>query len=464
MKKLGAYITIFASDLLSLILSFLLAYVLRDILSAFFKLQQLKLDSAAEFLTYNWWIFPLYFGVFAFYGLYGKKRAFWQEVLFIFKSIFLTSVMIFAFISLSKLTPYIARTIMLIQPMVLLATMPLIRRFVKILLWRLGLWRVEILEIRLNTKRTTREIFNVNKFIGYTVKDSIYFDLDKINLDYVEDQVKNYIKENRINTIVIVAKRVTNRKTTRLMERLYFIVSHILMVPTSMSFDVINADIYHFMYNNYFVFDINKGLISPFNKLLKRIIDIIGASVGLILSLPLFLIVGILTVISDGLPILYTHERYGFAGKVFKFFKFRSMFKNNDVILKKYLEMNPSEKLVWDKFQKIDESKDPRIIKPVGYLLRKSSLDEIPQLINVLLGQMSLVGPRPYMPREREKIGNYFSRILAVKPGITGLWQVSGRNKLTFRQRLERDVWYIQNWSLWLDIIIILKTIKRFVV
>ena len=133
------------------------------------------------------------------------------------------------------------------------------------------------------------------------------------------------------------------------------------------------------------------------------------------------------------------------------------MYENGEEILHDYIAKHPEEMAYYAKYHKYQN--DPRITK-IGKFLRKSSLDELPQIINVLKGDMSLVGPRPYMLEEVEKLREELSIILLVKPGITGLWQVSGRNQLTFEKRKELDVWYIQNWSLWSDFIILLKTIK----
>jgi len=129
--------------------------------------------------------------------------------------------------------------------------------------------------------------------------------------------------------------------------------------------------------------------------------------------------------------------------------------------VKKYVQNDPKKKELWEKYQKLEnDPNDPRIIPGVG-IIRKTSIDELAQLFNVLKGEMSIVGPRPFMPRERELMGEYFGRVLAAKPGITDLWTVSGRDALSFDQRLKMSTWYIQNWSLWLDIIIITKTVQQ---
>jgi undecaprenyl-phosphate galactose phosphotransferase len=133
------------------------------------------------------------------------------------------------------------------------------------------------------------------------------------------------------------------------------------------------------------------------------------------------------------------------------------MYENSEKLLKTYLANHPEEIKYYKKYHKYKN--DPRITK-IGKILRETSLDELPQIINVLKGEMSIVGPRPYMLNELNKLGSFKEFILKVKPGITGLWQVSGRNNLTFKERNELEVWYIKNWSLWLDFVILVKTIK----
>ncbi len=131
------------------------------------------------------------------------------------------------------------------------------------------------------------------------------------------------------------------------------------------------------------------------------------------------------------------------------------MFENSDEILREYLALNPQEVDHYSRYHKYRD--DPRVTK-FGRFLRSTSLDELPQILNVLRGDMSIVGPRPYMVNEVDKLGEFRDTILRVKPGITGLWQVSGRNNLTFQERMELESWYIKNWSLWGDFIILLKT------
>ncbi|MFZ4761251.1 MAG: sugar transferase [Alphaproteobacteria bacterium] len=187
----------------------------------------------------------------------------------------------------------------------------------------------------------------------------------------------------------------------------------------------------------------------------KRILDVLIASAAMLLLLPLFIVLAIAIKI-DGGSIFYTGVRVGKAGREFPCFKFRSMASNADRILKDYLAANPLAAAEYDRYHKLRH--DPRITR-IGHFLRKTSLDELPQLLNVLLGDMSLVGPRPYLPSELKKLGSCYALYKLVRPGITGLWQVSGRSNLGFMERVDLDRQYVQNWSLWQDIKILFKTL-----
>jgi undecaprenyl-phosphate galactose phosphotransferase len=158
----------------------------------------------------------------------------------------------------------------------------------------------------------------------------------------------------------------------------------------------------------------------------------------------------------DGGPAFYSQIRIGKDGKPFKCWKFRSMIVNADEALKLYLASNPDAEEEYKRDFKLKD--DPRIT-PVGRLLRKTSLDEIPQFYNVLKGEMSLVGPRPIVEKETHFYEDKLSYYLAVRPGITGLWQVSGRNDISYQQRVSMDVWYVENWSIWNDIVIFIETV-----
>ncbi len=194
------------------------------------------------------------------------------------------------------------------------------------------------------------------------------------------------------------------------------------------------------------------------NESLKRAFDIIISILLLPFVLPIIGLIAILIKIDSEGPVFFIQDRLGKNGKKFKCIKFRTMYVNNDEILEEYLKRNPEKREEWNKYKKL-KSFDPRVTR-VGRFLRKTSLDELPQIFNVIKGDMSLVGPRPYLPKEETDMGYFKNTILLTKPGITGLWQVSGRNELEFKVRLILDERYVLNWSFWLDLLIMLKTIK----
>lgn len=191
----------------------------------------------------------------------------------------------------------------------------------------------------------------------------------------------------------------------------------------------------------------------------KRGIDIIGAIMGILLLIPLTAIIYIMErVIGDKGPIFYTQTRIGENGKLFKMYKYRSMVVGAEKKLEEYIKENEQLKQEYQKYKKLEN--DPRITK-VGRFLRKTSLDEFPQFINVLKGEMTLVGPRPYLPQEKEEMNGYFKYITSLRPGLTGLWQISGRSEVSFVDRLEMDMNYYHNRALKNDMKIIGKTIEK---
>jgi undecaprenyl-phosphate galactose phosphotransferase len=461
LKRFSWTITLLASDIFTIIIAFIISFLLRDFLGQFISIPALISNDPIDYQLTNWWIIPLFIIVFWTQGLYTERRPFWHETKSMMKSVIIASLLMYAIISLGRLSPYVSRIIFLLYPFVLAVLIPLSRRFIKITMFKIGLWKTPIVEIKLDTDYSLSSVWGANGYIGFDVIADFKASLNsQKKLEELAEDVRKVVERERIETISIITDDITDKKLSQLVERLYFIAPQIILIPEFMPFDVINANVYHMMYENLFVFDIKKGLTSLSNRIVKRFTDIIIASVGIIVASPVMVIVSLLIFLMDGGPVVYSQERYGKDGKVFKFMKFRTMYKNNDKILAEYLQKNPDKAKEWNTFQKL-KGYDPRLIKFIGFWLRKLDLDELPQLFNVLKGEMSVIGPRPYLPREREMIGSYFARILSVKPGITGLWQATGRNDFTFKQRLDIDTWYIQNWSLWLDFVIVFKTVRK---
>lgn len=203
--------------------------------------------------------------------------------------------------------------------------------------------------------------------------------------------------------------------------------------------------------------DLANDIVKGITLFVKRCIDICGGLVGVILLLPITFVVKVANILNkDNGPVFYTQDRIGKNGKLFKIYKYRTMVQDADKKLFEYLQQNEKARIEYKKNKKLKD--DPRITK-FGEFLRKTSIDELPQLINVLKGDMSIVGPRPYLPREQEDMGNYYNKIIETKPGITGLWQVSGRSNTTFEERMKFDLKYNNEFSVSKDIEILLKTV-----
>jgi len=189
----------------------------------------------------------------------------------------------------------------------------------------------------------------------------------------------------------------------------------------------------------------------------KRTFDLVIASAMLLFALPAMFFIAVLMFSTDRGPILFSHERIGRNGKRFRCLKFRSMVVDSQEALRRHLELIPQARAEWEATQKLRD--DPRIT-PLGRFLRVTSLDELPQLINVIRGEMSLVGPRPIVQDEVVRYAEQIEHYSAVRPGITGLWQVSGRSDVDYDQRVQLDTLYVREWSFFGDLVILIKTVK----
>ncbi|MCX5793003.1 MAG: exopolysaccharide biosynthesis polyprenyl glycosylphosphotransferase [Elusimicrobia bacterium] len=199
------------------------------------------------------------------------------------------------------------------------------------------------------------------------------------------------------------------------------------------------------------------SLANPLIYLVKRVLDYAAAALIFLALLPLMLGIAILIMLGSAGPAMYRQSRVGKNGRLFYCYKFRTMYVDSEARLRELLRRDPQARQEWAQSYKLPD--DPRVT-PIGRFLRRSSLDELPQLLNILRGEMSLVGPRPVVREELEKYyGEDVAFYLRVPPGLTGLWQVSGRSDTTYEHRVSLDSWYVKNWSLWLDMLILFKTV-----
>jgi Undecaprenyl-phosphate galactose phosphotransferase WbaP len=228
------------------------------------------------------------------------------------------------------------------------------------------------------------------------------------------------------------------------------------IVPPLRGIPVHGLQIQHFMSHDVVLMQPRNNLARTANRGVKRAFDLVTASAALLFLTPLMVVTAIL-VRQDGGRALYAHSRIGLHGRRFRCLKFRTMVSDADRVLETHLANSPEAAEEWRRDRKLRD--DPRLT-PLGRFLRKSSIDELPQLINVLTGDMSLVGPRPIVDVERVFYGDDLGFYLQVRPGITGLWQVSGRSNVCYTRRVALDGWYVRNWSLWHDIAILCSTVR----
>lgn len=233
-------------------------------------------------------------------------------------------------------------------------------------------------------------------------------------------------------------------------------VADISVIPAMRGVPLHGTDISHFFSHEVALLRMRNNLRRWPARLTKRIFDTVTALLLLIFLSPLMLTIAYL-VRRDGGPALFAHPRIGKKSRVFKCYKFRTMVVDAEKQIEKLLQQKPELRKQWLAERKLQS--DPRV-NALGHLLRRTSLDELPQLLNVLRGEMSLVGPRPVVRSELHRFGSDVGYYLLVRPGMTGLWQISGRSDTDYDKRVYLDAWYVKNWSFWYDLIILFKTIK----
>ena len=253
--------------------------------------------------------------------------------------------------------------------------------------------------------------------------------------------VEHVIKDTGVQTVLICAPGLEPKKLVSLINRLQLLVKRVAFVPELFGLPTSNITARGMMEEQAVVLRVQNNLARKSNRIMKRIFDIVATVCGGILILPILAIVAVLIYLDSPGPIVFGHKR---------------VVPNAQEALEVYLKENPAAREEWERDFKLKD--DPRVTR-IGKFLRKTSLDELPQLWNVLVGDMSLVGPRPIVRDEIVKYGEYINDFYLVPPGITGVWQVSGRSDTTYEERVLMDSWYVHNWSVWIDIVYLLKTV-----
>lgn len=329
---------------------------------------------------------------------------------------------------------------------------------------KLKICRLPVIFIGAGT--TTEKIikfFNDNSCFGINViaivDDNIRSEYLKKNFQILIglNKAKEYIQNNNIKTVIISSPKMDKYKLIDVISDVQLVVRNILFVPNLNGTPVANLDIKRLYTSNIMLLDVKNNLSKRRNKILKYIFDMTLTIVGTICISPILLIIALWIYIDSPGPVIFKHMRVGKDGKEFPCYKFRSMCVDAKAKLEELLKNDPVARAEWEKDFKLKH--DPRITKS-GAFLRKTSLDELPQIFNVLKGEMSLVGPRPIIQEEMKRYKNHINDYLMVKPGIAGMWQCSGRSDIEYDERVNMDSWYVRNWSIWLDIMILWKTLQ----
>ena len=265
------------------------------------------------------------------------------------------------------------------------------------------------------------------------------------------------VRDSGIKTVIITAPGMDSKRLEKLVSAIQPLVRDILFVPDLMMLPLAHVGVEPFYTERVFMLSIRNNLARRRNRLAKRIFYLVATIVGGLLIFPILFVLAVLVGIDNKGRIIFAHQRVGRNGKMFPCYKFQSMIPNAQELLEEYLAKNPEARKEWEESFKL--TNDPRVTK-LGAFLRKTSLDELPQLWNVLMGDMSLVGPRPIVAKEVKFYGENIEEYYMVPPGITGMWQVNGRSDTTYEERVGMDTWYVRNWSVWIDLVYLFKTVK----
>ena len=406
-----------------------------------------------------WWLFAVWLGVMLYEDGYSRRFAVWDEVKFVWRSAFFSTLAILTMLFLMRRGQLYSRILVGAMFTLAIIFLPLIRLRAKKLLYSAGLMRRKLLIV--GSGAAARSAYSAiihEPNLGYEVTgfvDDKPGQIDRFKIHTGIEKISRYIKAADIHDVVVAKPELPKDELIKLVNVVQHKADNTLFIPDLGGIAVSGTELRHFFKEQTMIIEIRNNLSQPLNYLTKRLIDYVAGLAVFLLSLPLLVYLARRIKKDSPGPAILKQERIGKDGRLFMCYKFRTMYEDAEERLDEILATDPAAKEEWEKFWKLKN--DPRITK-VGGWLRSSSLDELPQVFNILKGQMSLIGPRPYLPREQEFLAEEAHTILRLPPGITGLWQVSGRSNTDYNFRLAMDSWYVKNWDLWLDVMIVFKT------
>lgn len=416
---------------------------------------------------YLGWVLVVVVGLVLFLGRYqhySERKPFWRELGEVFHNIFWLAVLDMALMSMARWNA--SRLWWLLVWLLAMALVPLMRSAVIRLLLRLNLWQRPTVLIGAGPNAVEALLaLRSEPLMGFEVvgclavhSDESATAVDDADLPplLTKEQLQRLSLHAGLQVVIALEHHESVEREKWMRQLAQWKVQDVSVIPALRGIPLYGTDISYFFSHEVALLSVSNNLRHWPARLSKRAFDIV-ASLVLLVLLSTLMLYFVWRIRQDGGPAIFSHQRVGRNGKLFPCYKFRSMVVNAQEQLKLLLAANPQLRAQWEQDHKL--KCDPRI-SAVGRYLRETSLDELPQLFNVLRGEMSLVGPRPIVTAELERYGEDVEYFLMVRPGITGLWQVSGRNDVDYDTRVYLDTWYVKNWSLWYDIAILCKTVR----
>lgn len=451
-------VLLFVIDYLSIVLAEQSAFVLRNWIVS---------DGGTLHISWlNFWVvFPLLYLLFLnIEQLYNRRMQFWKVIEKIFQASLYAVVAIVIVLYIGKIAASTSRMFIFLLWLFSFIYLTVFRYLTKKFLEKIQLLQIPVLIIgagktaELLVKGIINDAGMGYKIIGLLedncVRNGI---LKRFPVLGKFSDVEAVIMKTRVQHVFITAPGLEQEKLTQLIYKVQPLVKNMGIIPNLIGIPMGGIEVESLFNEKLMLLRLKNNLARSWNRYLKTIFDFALTLLGTVAISPILIFIAIWIYKDSPGPVIFKHTRIGKNGKKFPCYKFRSMCIDAKEKLAELLENDPVAKAEWERDFKLKN--DPRITKS-GAFLRKTSLDELPQIFNVLKGEMSLVGPRPVIKEELERYGEYVDDYLMVKPGITGMWQVSGRSDIDYTERVLLDSWYVRNWSVWIDIVMLVKTFK----
>lgn len=447
-------------DIILINVSLILAYLIR--FKAFLFLTQTNVPVFEQYFRVLIFVTVIWLAIFKFIGLYEEKKntALIDEIANVFLGVTIAALFIFALLFMyrefwfSRLVVANAWWISLI----LLSSSRIFLFSLKRFLRSKGIATKNLLILGAGEMGLLLALkVTQDKSLGYRVFGYLDDDPEKKGKEYNGysvlggvDKVVETVKGNKIEEVIIASTRISINKVLDIITECERYGVEFKLVPGILELIASRLDVDEI--GGVPLLTVSEIQLKGLNAFLKRTTDVIFSFLGILALSPFFILFTVLVKTTSKGPVFFMQDRVGLDGKMFKMFKFRSMVQDAEKLFPQLEPLSETEGYIF-------KMKDDPRITPLGKFMRRWSIDEYPQLFNVFLGQMSLVGPRPPLPREVKNYSVWHKKRLRVRPGITGLWQVSGRSLLPFEDMVRLDIYYIENWSLWLDFKILLRTV-----